>query len=177
MLLALFGLDFLRGSLKAYKGGSMTSGQGNPDTSNIPKDSIDNEFYMRIWEKQQDIAISRWSIITFFMSVSFALFGLSLQSGTAATSSPTLAATVQRLIGLSIYWFSYFLYRRYSAWSHFLRAYLQELEAAGKTTIQLQTRSNSYMAGLGKASSINRLLFFFGLLYLLMVIILWRAGI
>src|SRR5260221_50749 len=74
---------------------SMTSEQENLETLKDSKGAIDNEFYMRIWEKQQDVAISRWSIITFFMSVSFALFGLSLQVHTTPTSIPTIAPTVR----------------------------------------------------------------------------------
>src|SRR5260221_1925774 len=80
--------------------------------------------------------------------------------------------TIQRLVGLAIYWFSYFLYRRYSTWSHFLRAYLQELEASGKTTIELQTRASRYMAGFGKARAIQIFCLFFSVTYINILILL-----
>ena len=60
-----------------------------------------DEIYLRVWQKQQEWTGTRWGITTFFMSISFALFGFSLQGNNLPINN-----SLQRLIGLSNYWFS-----------------------------------------------------------------------
>lgn len=126
------------------------------------------ELYLRIWEKQQDMAISRWTIITFFMSVSFAIFGLSLQN-----PNPVPSGNIQRMAGLAIYWFSYFIYQRYSSWSRFLREWLRELENDLEPEFHLQAGWEAHNGRIKDVISINKLLLYFGIVYAIGVIVLW----
>jgi hypothetical protein len=144
----------------------------NEGAVTVTDDSNIDEIYLRVWEKQQEWTGTRWGVTTFFLSISFALFGLSLQSH----SSP-IAGTVQRIAGLAIYWFTYFLFRRYDDWSKFLRAYLEELETTTSTRFALQTRwKRTKQTGFRKLTSVNRLLIYFGVLYTVSVVVLWRLG-
>lgn len=135
----------------------------------VPTDH-DDEIYLRIWEKQQDLVTSRWTVLIFFMSISFALFGLSFQN----QKSEDLA-NAQRLTGLFIYFFSYFLYLRYTSWSRFLRDYLKQMELSGSTKIRLGTTAltTKPWSGLRRLFAINKLLLYFGIIYLIAVIGLW----
>jgi hypothetical protein len=131
-----------------------------------------DEIYLRIWERQQEWTGTRWNIITIFLSVSFALFGLSFQGQTL-----TVASKVQRITALVIYWFTYFLFRRYSDWSMFLRTYLKNLETTNQTQLDLHTRWKiEKQTPFRKWTSITKLVFYFGLLYTIAVVVLWFSN-
>lgn len=143
--------------------------------------SVD-EVYLRVWEKQQQWTTTRWGIMTFFLGISFAIFGLSFstqntsQAAQAIAGVPqplTLDATAQRLTGLAIYWFSFFVYRRYDDWSKFLRNYLYELELTTATRFKLQTQwRTSVDRGFRKWTSVTKLLVYFGVIYALSIVVL-----
>ena len=134
--------------------------------------SVD-EVYLRVWEKQQEWTATRWGVITFFLSISFALFGLSLQGQTSL-----IGRTLQRVSGLAIYWFTYLVFRRYNDWSSFLRAYLEELEQETSTRFRLQARwKSSKQVGVRRWTSVSKLLAYFGLVYAVAVALLWWTGI
>jgi hypothetical protein len=139
----------------------------------IVKDPPDiDDFYLRVWEKQQEWTATRWGVVTFYLSISFALFGLSLQN--RSSSSANIA---QRVLGLTIYWFAYFIFRRYDDWSKFLRAYLEELETTTSTRLSLQTRWRENKGrGFRRWTSISKLLLYFGLIYAVSIVILWWIG-
>jgi hypothetical protein len=103
---------------------------GTNENAMPPADLGIDEIYLRIWEKQQEWTGTRWGVITFFMSVSFALFGFSLQN----LNTPS-ASTVQRIAGLAIFWFTYSLFRRYEDWSKFLRSCLKSQLAAKRRSM------------------------------------------
>lgn len=46
----------------------------------IQKPSIDDQAYLEIWKADQEFIKTRWSIVTFFMGGSFALFAYSFQT-------------------------------------------------------------------------------------------------
>jgi hypothetical protein len=137
-------------------------------TATVASETDVDEIYLRIWEKQQEWTSTRWNITTFFLSISFALFGLSLQG-----SPGPLEGNIQRLAGLSIYWFAFLLFRRYDDWSKFLRAYLEELETTSSTRLKLHTRWKKSKSGLRKWTSISKLLIYFGMIYTVAVVLLW----
>jgi hypothetical protein len=138
-----------------------------------PADLRIDEIYLRIWEKQQESTGTRWGIITFFMSVSFALFGFSLQN-----PNPLIASTAQRIAGIAIYWFAYFLFHRFDDWTHLLRSYLEELETTTSTRFALQIRWKAKMQKrFCKWTSVNKLLIYFGSLYTVAVVLLWWLGV
>ena len=130
-----------------------------------------DEIYLRIWEEQQESVTRRWNTISVFISVSFAIFGLSFQNQNISERLP------QRIIAVAIYWFSYLLYHRYADWSGFLNSYLKELESAASTQINLQSRWAKHEKGSHKWSTVKSLLLYFGLLYTIAAILLWQLSI
>jgi hypothetical protein len=129
-----------------------------------------DEVYLKVWELEQQQTSTRWTVATFFLSVSFAIFGFSFQAG-LAQPLPMIA----RASGLAIYWFAYALFLRFNVYTRFLRGYLRELEAARRTTLDVQTRAKGRLAG-GRRSA-TWLLAYFGLLYTAAVVALWWAGV
>ncbi len=133
------------------------------------KQSKDDEFYLKIWEVEQTVTSNRWTVTTFFISISFAIFGFSFQSQ-LHPSIPNLA----RLTALIIYWFAYVLFLRFHGYSKFLRQYLQQLEQTNKSSLQIQTQAISRLhAGPRKWVTATKMLFYFGILYIYGVIMLW----
>jgi len=136
-----------------------------PSTSEKP--TID-ELYLRIWEEQQKSLERRWNAIAIFISISFAIFGLSFQS------QDLNARLLERVFASAIYWFSYLVYLRFSDWSEFLMTYLAELESTGSTRIDLQSRWARQQKGFRGWRTVKRLLFCLGLVYVVMVVLLWQ---
>ncbi len=135
---------------------------------NAPSKDME-ERYFKIWTAEQEHTKTRWTVSTFFFSVSFAIFGFSFQ---AQLSKPL--ANVARLSGLVIYWFAYLIFAQFNHYTRFLRNYLKELEDRGQTTIKLQTGSEQFMKSKNtRIMSATRLLLYFGILYAIVVIILW----
>lgn len=89
----------------------------------LPKEELLDDQYLAIWQGEQNYLRTRWSVSTFFMSISFAILGLSFQN--ALLPSQVLA---MRIAGLLIYWFSYLLHMQLYKHTVSLRKYLLELE-------------------------------------------------
>lgn len=133
---------------------------------------IDNETYLKIWELEQGHTNNRWTVATFFLSVSFAIFGFSFQAQLAAPL-PLIA----RISGLLVYWFAYMLFTRFNLYTELLRTYLYELETSHRTTLDIQTRARQRLRGASRRRlSATRLLFYFGILYAVGVTVLWWLG-
>ena len=130
---------------------------------------IDNVTYLKIWQTEQEHQRTRWTVVTFFLSISFAILGLSFQTKLAPAESIAL-----RLAGLFIYWFAYALLQRFYIYTKTLRAYLMEMERSGRTDLDIQTRASS--AQPDKLSTVN-LILYFGLIYTAGVVLLWWLGI
>jgi hypothetical protein len=92
-----------------------------------------DEIYLQIWKEQQKSVARRWNTISVFITVSFAIFGLSFQN-----PSPE-GKVLQRIIAVAIYWFSYLIHRQFGDWSGFLGTYLKGLESTASTQIDLQS--------------------------------------
>jgi len=128
-----------------------------------------DERYLKIWSAELEHTKTRWTVLTFFFSVSFAIFGFSFQGQLAKP-----LANVARISALIIYWFAYLLYSRFNQYTKFLREYLKELEDLEQTSLKLQTRflqktkSQSH-----RRISATKLLIYFGILYTGAVITLW----
>lgn len=131
--------------------------------------SVDDATYLKIWEIEQGHTSTRWTVATFFLSVSFAILGFSFQA--QLTYPPSLIA---RVSGLFIYWFAYLLFTRFNLYTELLRTYMYELELQKRTSLDIQTRTRQKLrAGLRWHLSATRLLFYFGLLYTSGVALLW----
>lgn len=121
---------------------------------------IDDDRYLRIWEMDQRQATIRWTIATFFMGISFALFGLSFQ--TATSGIPRLVPLGAAVV---IYWFTYLLFRRFHGFSNCLRQYLLKMESEGQTSLRVQTEWKTYECAHRKVLSASDYLLLFGVFY------------
>lgn len=128
----------------------------------------EDDAYLKIWAVEQEHVRTRWTVATFFMSVSFAILGFSFQQNLAGS-----AALAIRLSGLLIYWFAYLLFSRFNDYSQFLRTYLAEMESAKRTSLDLQSKART---ALWKRSAnrltAGQLLLVFGVLYTIGVALL-----
>lgn len=136
------------------------------------KDSV----YLKIWQIEQAHQRTRWTVVTFFMSISFAIFGFSFQSSLARSESLAI-----RIAGLLIYWFAYVLLVQFYGYTKFLRDYLLEMEKAGRTTFDIQSKiALAHISGSsskrGSWKSTIRLILYFGFIYTVGVIVLWFLG-
>ncbi len=127
---------------------------------------LDDELYLKIWQAEQEFVKTRWTVITFFLSVSFAILGYSFQSNLA--SSQALAI---RIFGIFVYWFAYLLYMHFYRYTKSLRSYLIKMEDTGRTTFNIQS-------SIGKSPDFKRhlatskLLVYFGVICSIGVILL-----
>lgn len=128
---------------------------------------VNDEIYLRIWEKEQEHVRTRWTVTTFFLSVSFAIFGFSFQQNLALSSALAI-----RLASLIIYWFAYFLFTRFYDYTRFLRAYLIEMETSQQTSLRLESRASTRPRR-GMNLSTSRSLLFLGIIYVIGVGVLW----
>jgi hypothetical protein len=138
-----------------------------------------NDVYLKIWAQQQESVKQRWNVITFFFTISFAIFGFSLRN---PDPNPPLAGTfqsfpaaglLQRITAVVIYWFAFMIYRQYSDWSAFLRKQLEKIESEHKVLVPLQSEWQRYSKGIRKFLLVKNLLLYFGLLYTLSTILLF----
>lgn len=132
---------------------------------------IKDGVYLKIWQTEQAHMRTRWTVVTFFLSISFAIFGFSFQN-----QLPRSEAVAIRISGLLIYWFAYILLLHFYAYSKFLRTYLVEMEKSGRTTLDIQSKADMLRVGFNKRLSTTRLLLLFGLIYSVGIIVLWLLG-
>jgi hypothetical protein len=120
---------------------------------------LKDDLYIKIWEVEQRHVTTRWTVSTFFFSISFAIFGLAIQ----AEKSP-LPLYVTTLVAVAIYWFAYALYLRFNDYTDYLRSRLIEMEDNGQTTLDLQSKAAPYLEQKKKSHAI-KLIRVFGILY------------
>jgi len=130
----------------------------------IHKPSIDDHAYLEIWKADQEFIKTRWTIVTFFMSVSFAIFAYSFQ----IRPLPALAI---RIFCLFIYWFAVTMHAHFYQHNKFLRNYLLYLENSGRSTLDLQgklyeQRKNPFHRSTGKFLAALGLIYAIGIMWL-----------
>lgn len=139
-----------------------------------------DDAYLQIWKIEQEHSRTRWTVTTFFLSISFAVLGLSFdaQNGQAGLSILGMSLPdAQRVIGLLIYWFAYILFIQFDRYTKFLRTRLGELEKQKQVSYTFQTDAKKFMySGLRALFSATRLLFGFGLLYTVIVGIMYYVN-
>ncbi|MBC8506320.1 MAG: hypothetical protein ISR58_13210 [Anaerolineales bacterium] len=118
-----------------------------------------DDLYIKVWEMEQRHVTTRWTVSTFFFSISFAIFGLSIQ----VENSP-LPLYVTTSVAIAIYWFAYALYLRFNDFTEYLRSRLEEMERNGLTTVDLQSKAGPYLKRKKRLHAI-KLLLVFGVLY------------
>jgi hypothetical protein len=133
---------------------------------------INDDAYLRILQVDQEHSNSRWTLTTFFMSVSFAILGFSFQDKLAPSTSLAI-----RISGLLIYWFAFVLFQRFLFYNKILRTYLLEMEKSRRTSFDIQGRTNvALQARPNKLIGSGQLLMYFGLLYTVGVVLLKLLG-
>lgn len=143
------------------------------DQGQSRKKFLDN-VYMKIWQADHEYARHRWNIVTFFLSLSFAILGFSFQSRLVQSEALSI-----RIAGLLIYWFAFLLYQYFYRYTRFLRVYLRELEDSGRTTLDIESRTDKILytnSKIRKVLSSTRLLFSFGLIYTIGIALLRFLG-
>ena len=123
------------------------------------KAKITDDIYFKIWDLEQKQATARWTLMTFFLSISFAIFGFSLQ-----IKDLGIPLFVPQGVAIVIYWFAYLLFRRYNELNDYLRKKLMQLEENKQTTLNLQTEFKQFLKQ-KKRLSVTQLLLGFGFLY------------
>ena len=130
--------------------------------------------YFEIWKIEQDHSRTRWTVTTFFLSVSFAILGISFQSqGDTTTVFGLSLPDVQRMTGLLVFWFGYALFVQFNRYTSYLRDQLRKMERAKKVAFNFQSGADNFMYSKFKAAlSAKWLLFYFGLIYTGIVIMM-----
>lgn len=117
--------------------------ENEPFRPGITQIGLSNEeLYLKIWEREQEHTKTRWNMTTFFFSISFAIFGFSLQ-----TKNSPVSPIISHSVALAIYWFAFVLFWRFNSFTNYLREYLRDMEVSGQVKIDVQTRASQAMKG------------------------------
>jgi hypothetical protein len=138
----------------------------------LPQDDA----YLEIWKIEQDHSRTRWTVTTFFLSISFAILGLSFDTRGSQAQISIFGLSLpdtQRIIGLFTFWFGYALFVQFNRYTNFLRSRLREMEKQKLVSFTFQSDAREFMYSKRRAAfSASWLLFYFGLLYAAIVILL-----
>src|SRR5690242_20001347 len=134
-------------------------------SSQIHKSSIDDHAYLEIWKADQEFIKTRWTITTFFMGGSFALFAYSFQI-------KPLGALAIRIFGLFIYWFAVFIDTHFYQHNKVLRRYLVYMEESDRTSFDLQSKIHEERKDKSHRST-GKFLVALGILFALVIIALY----
>jgi hypothetical protein len=148
----------------------------NPSEGNAK--TVHDDIYIKIWQTEQDIINRRWMTTSFFLTVSFALFGFTVQRepDPSAGFDPGILL-VPRIVAVVLYWFSLALFFQFTRYTDYLRDYLREMEEEGETSLTLETSAHDVMRkGWARFTVTRWLLVYFGIVYTLAVIVLWFLG-
>ncbi len=142
----------------------------NQTQNTIQAGKSPEDTYMEVWKIEQEHTKTRWTVATFFFSISFAIFGFSFTTETPAGSPIN---DIQRIVGLALYWFSYALFYQFNRYTHYLRGCMLDMERNGEVRFTFQTNASQKMYGQWQRFfRATWLLFYFGLLYLAAVVVL-----
>ncbi len=70
------------------------------------KDEINDDVYLKIWDIEQKHTTTRWTLMTFYLSVSFAIFGILSKTKTCQFHYLYRKLSQLLFIGLPIYCFA-----------------------------------------------------------------------
>ncbi len=125
----------------------------------VKKPEVNDDNYLKIWDIEQKHTNTRWTLMTFYLSISFAIFGLSFQN-----KDLSVPLFIPLTVAIGIYWFAYLLFRRFNDFNEYLRTKLMQLENEGRTSLHLQNESKQFLQKSKKLSA-TKLIFLFGVLY------------
>jgi len=128
---------------------------------------IGDEAYLKVWEMEQAHSSKRWTVATFFFSISFAILGFSFQADKSYVPIIT-----QQVSAILIYWFAYMMFIRFNDFTYFLREYLKKLESSENVSLKIQREVREYLKQ-KKRISTTRLLQYFGIAYTIGIVASW----
>jgi hypothetical protein len=134
--------------------------------------SAEEDTYIKLVQVEQEHTRTRWTVATFFMSISFALFGFSFQN--KLIPSELLA---MRLSALFIYWFALALFWRFATFSEYLGVCQRKLKKTRFKIHEIEEEHKlKFWKGFWHRLPSKWLLFGFGIFYILGVIVLGIFG-
>lgn len=122
-----------------------------------------NDDYLKIWQTEQEDIKLRWTLVTFFITVSFAIFGFSVQN-----KIQTIPAFLQQILAILVYWFAFLIHIILHKYTMFLRDYLRKMENNNETNLRLRTGADEFLSH-GFNISVTSLLVILGCLYTIIV--------
>ena len=125
------------------------------------------EFYITFCHCIMDLIRTRWFIATFFIGISFIIFGFSFK-----ISNTNLSIVFMHFSALLIYWFAFILYSTFNRYINFIVKYLINMEESKKVDINFQTNLQEFMRMQSKIPFTLRFLFWFGIFYTLIVLVI-----
>ncbi len=154
----------------------------------LSQNPLENDTYLGLLKANQDHARVKWTTVTYFMSLSFALFGISFPfSSQGQAVEHTLLI---RVSALSIYWFTFLLFLHFQAYSELLVTAMKKMETTPKeakpvderldeketprTTIRIYTQEGKGF--IYRILTSRNLLVYFGMIYTVAVVLLWYYG-
>jgi hypothetical protein len=99
------------------------------------------DLYLKVWEKEQSYIQIRWTVVTFFISISFAILGFSFN-----ISNPKLPIIIPQLVGCVIYWFAFLTHLVLYDLTEYYREYLLKMEREGLVKYDVRTEANRFFA-------------------------------
>jgi hypothetical protein len=127
--------------------------------------------YLKVWEKEQSYIQIRWTVVTFFISISFAIMGFSFN-----VSNPKLPIIIPQIIGCVIYWFAFLVHLVLYDLTEYYREYLLKMEREGLVQYDVRTEANRFFAERRKKfrrPHPTTLLAYFGIGYTIAIILIF----
>ncbi len=110
-----------------------------PEKSNKLSPEEAKDLYLKVWEKEQSYIQIRWTVVTFFISISFAIFGFSFN-----ISNPKLPIIIPQLVGCVIYWFAFLTHLVLYDLTEYYREYLLRMEKEDLVKYDVRTEANRF---------------------------------
>ena len=142
-------------------------------TEKINKLSPDEakDLYLKVWEKEQSYILIRWTVVTFFISTSFAILGFSFNA-----SNPKLPIIIPQIISCAIYWFAFLVHLVLYDLTEYYRGYLLKMETEGLVQYDVRTEANRFFTERRKKFGRphpTKLLAYFGIGYTIVIVLIF----
>ena len=99
------------------------------------------DLYLKIWEKEQSYIQIRWTVVTFFISVSFVILGFSFN-----INDSNLPAIIPQSVGCVVYWFAFLTHLVLYDLTEYYREYLLKMEQQGAVKYDVRTEANRFFS-------------------------------
>ncbi len=128
-----------------------------------------HELYLKLWEKEQSYIQIRWTVVTFFIGISFGILGFSFNFDT--TNTPFI---IPQLIGCAIYWFAFLVHLVLYDLTEYYRGYLLEMEQKNLVKYDIRKKADIFFSEKRRKitrTHPTRLLAYFGIGYVVVIVL------